>query len=273
MDAFTTLSLASSLLLIAGATSAGAHYPERNLAESVIPSELSVERVSIPSGDKAMYPDIAVSADNDLYASWLEPIEENGHRLMVSRWSGDQFDEAAEVARGNNWFVNWADYPTIHAGPDGKLVVHWLERLGESTYAYGVRISQSNDHGEDWSEPVWLHDDRTLNEHGFVSMAAMDDGSFWAVWLDSRNMARTGNMALWARRIQPDGTLGPEAELDDRVCSCCQTATTQMDGRVIVSYRDRTEDDTRDISVVTWTKQDGWKEPSDIANDGWVIFT
>jgi hypothetical protein len=64
--------------------------------------------------------------------------------------------------------------------------------------------------------------------------------------------------------------LGREDALDVRTCDCCQIAATVTPSGPVVAYRDRTEDEIRDIAVVR--QVDGkWTSPSVVHDDGWHI--
>lgn len=102
--------------------------------------------------------------------------------------------ESRTVSQGENWFVNWADFPSVASLRNGTLAAHWLVKSGSSTYAYDVNVSQSKD-GKSWSKSIVPHRDNTQTEHGFVSLIPLSDGRLGAVWLDGRNMKnRTINM-------------------------------------------------------------------------------
>jgi hypothetical protein len=77
-------------------------------------------------------------------------------------------------------------------------------------------------------------------------------------------------MTLRYVKIKRDGALADEAVLDAKVCECCQTsAAMTADGPVLV-YRDRSDEEVRDISVIRLT--DGkWSQPRWVAQDGWRI--
>ncbi|MCC6406275.1 MAG: hypothetical protein IT453_03845 [Planctomycetes bacterium] len=156
-------------------------------------------------------------------------------------------------------FSNWADFPHVLALSDANAIVTYLERLGDGKYDYGVRFVCSTDGGSRWSEPRWLHDHVGPGEHGFVSLAREDDDTAVAVWLDGREMGEgehgtTGAMTLRMRTIGIDGSLGPERLLDPRVCDCCQTDVATVEPGVwLVAYRDRSEEEVRDIKVLRVT--------------------
>jgi hypothetical protein len=141
-------------------------------------------------------------------------------------------------------------------------------------------MSVSQDDGQSWSPSLTPHRDGTPTEHGFVSMASAG-GGVAAVWLDGRNTVGDDHdsehapphaaMTLRTATIDAQGRVaGDEAELDARVCDCCQTDIATTPDGLLVAYRDRTEDELRDISVVRAT-QDGWSAPSVVHRDGWRI--
>ncbi|PYS04967.1 MAG: hypothetical protein DMG12_08930 [Acidobacteria bacterium] len=80
----------------------------------------------------------------------------------------------------------------------------------------------------------------------------------------------TGDMSLMYTTIGSDGTLANETTLDGRTCECCQTsATTTPDGQLVV-YRDRSDKEIRDISIVRYTNG-RWSQPEPLTKDGWEI--
>jgi hypothetical protein len=162
--------------------------------------------------------------------------------------------------------------------PDGTLAAHWLVRTGGNTYAYAVNIARSFDGGESWSQPVVPHRDDTPTEHGFVSLFALQDKSLAAVWLDGRETLPAerghehagGAMTLRYANFGRDGTVDDGIRLDAHVCDCCQTSAAMTDEGPVVAYRDRSEREVRDISVVRLV--DGrWSEPRTVFDDGWEI--
>jgi hypothetical protein len=60
------------------------------------------------------------------------------------------------------------------------------------------------------------------------------------------------------------------ATLDGRVCECCQTGMTRGAEGPLVVYRDRSEKEVRDISIV---RREGttWSTPAPVHVDGWVM--
>jgi hypothetical protein len=184
------------------------------------------------------------------------------------------------VARGDDWFVNWADFPAL-AWHEQLGVATWLRKLGEDVHAYGVERATTADGGASWTEPQLLHGDRSPSEHGFVSLVPLPFGDFQAVWLDGRHTQGDGHgggphgaMALYTRTVRVSGPSGDEIQLDGRVCDCCQTdAAVLPDGSLIVVYRDRSESEVRDISYVRGKPgiPGSFSEPRTIHEDGWTF--
>jgi hypothetical protein len=167
-------------------------------------------------------------------------------------------------------FVNWADFPSLVALGGDSLAAHWLQYNGPGTYAYQVRLAFSGDGGATWSDPLVPHERQTQTEHGFVSLLA-DPEALEVVWLDGRSYAEgPEEMSLRAVSVSRSGVPGEEVVLDARVCDCCQTSLVAVPSGLVVAYRDRTDDEIRDIAVVR--RVDGaWTRPVRVHDDGWRI--
>jgi len=222
------------------------------------------------------YPHLAVAADDAVVMSWLQPVGDRRHELRYAALQGSAWTGARSVAAGDDWFVNWADFPSVVPGPDGLLAAHWLQQRAGHAYSYDVRLAVSADAGQTWSEPMSPHDDGTPTEHGFATLLP-DGDSVLAVWLDGRHTQggeghdhdAAGAMTLRSLAIDRGG-LGADAgtEIDARVCDCCQTdAAATAEGPIVV-YRDRSAEEIRDIGVVRLTPA-GWTAPQLVHADGW----
>ena len=234
---------------------------------------VTIDSLPSPAAAGSAEPNLAVSPDGRIYMSWLEP-NEAGHALRFAALDGTEWSEPATIRAGRDFFVNWADFPSIEVLDGGRLAVHWLQRNGSGTYAYGVRVSQSADAGKTWSTPVTPHRDDSQTEHGFVALWR-DTGSLGAVWLDGRKFSKDGHdpsneMMLVTTSIQPDGTLGPEVRLDERTCDCCQNSAALTAEGPIVAYRDRSPDEIRDI-YVTRKVRGTWTAGAPVHPDNWKI--
>lgn len=232
-----------------------------------------LEPLALETAPGSMAPNVAVADDGRIVLSWIEPREEDGHALRYALYdpATSNWVRTGTAAEGNGWFVNWADVPAVVPGTDVSLTAFWLAYNGEGTYAYGIRVRRSPDGGAHWEDPSWLHDDDAPAEHGFVSVVPNGAG-LTAVWLDGRKFAGgTKEMTLRSRVLNTEGTPGPEIVLDDRTCDCCPTTATALpEGGMLVAYRDRTEEEIRDIYTVRYDGQ-AWGAPTRVADDGWHI--
>jgi len=233
----------------------------------------TIDSVASPAAPGSAEPNMTVAPDGLVHMSWLEPGE-SGHTLRFAVLDGTQWSAPQAIRAGSDFFVNWADFPSIEVLDGGRLAAHWLQRNGKGTYAYGVRVSQSADGGKTWSSPVMPHRDSSQTEHGFVAMWR-DEGQLGAAWLDGRKFSKAGHdasneMMLVTTAIQPDGRLGAEVRLDERTCDCCQNSAAVTADGPIVAYRDRSPDEIRDIYV---TRRVGgkWTTGTPVHSDNWKI--
>lgn len=234
---------------------------------------IEVRTLENPAGPGSTVPNVATAPDGSVILSWVAPLGDEGHALRyASRPAGGAWSEVREIARGRGWFVNWADFPSVVAHPDGSLWAHWLERSAEGKYDYGVRVARSAE-GKAWSAPFTPHAPGP-GEHGFVSFFPLGP-DMGVVWLDGRGMAGGhgeggGATALYFNRLRAAGDVAGEQALDARVCDCCQTAATVSGGDVVVVYRDRGETEVRDMSLVR-LHEGSWTAPVPVTRDGWTI--
>jgi len=248
------------------------------------PASLLVDSRGSPGGPGAGMPNLFATQDGRVLMSWLEPVGSDAEAAASTRRGrfalrfatlhGDTWSEARTIAEGDDFFVNWADFPVIIES-DGVLAAHWLQMNGGRGTSYDIHITRSRDGGDTWEESVVPHADGTPTEHGFVSMVAEAGGGFTAVWLDGRKSAAREEgegpeMTLRAARFDAAGNEGPEALLDPRICDCCQTSAAYIGDALVAVYRDRSDDEIRDIWSVRRTA-DGWQEPVRVAYDDWQI--
>lgn len=240
--------------------------------------ESGIEIISVPATNTSHLPFLHTSSAGETHLSWVEELGDTAY-FKYSKLTSTGWSEPKEIARGTNWFVNWADFPSLVA--HGKyMTAHWLQKRAAGTYDYDIYITQSDDGGETWQTPFILHQDGIAAEHGFVSLVPSDSGKVFATWLDGRNtkasghhnhdMATNGAMTLRAAWLNADGKTTSEWELDNRTCDCCQTdALITKDGPVIV-YRDRSPNEIRDI-YITRLFENEWSKPKPVHEDFWEI--
>jgi hypothetical protein len=238
--------------------------------------------VDPPAADGALAPWLATTADGALLLSWLEPRSggsEDGYRLRMARFDGRAWGEPATIAEDRPFLANWADVPSVTDVRSGLLYAQWLERPDPDAGGYDAIVARSTDDGETWAVIGPLHDDDTPTEHGFVSLVP-EAGGVRAFWLDGREMdveaaieagrAVHGIGAMTLRTALVTTHVGPDSVLDDRVCECCPTSAAITRNGAILVYRDRGDDERRDIAVLRRTTE-GWSPRAHVHDDGWTI--
>jgi len=239
----------------------------------------NVHYMSSPSGTGSSLPFLFSDGD-DTILSWVTETADATASLNYSYLVDGAWQEPKEITKGKNWFVNWADFPMISKN-NGNLMAHILEKSTEDTYSYDIKLNLLPKGKSDWSTNIPLHTDGTKTEHGFVTALPFGENSFFITWLDGRNSVTEGHgldgghgsegtMNLRAAEVSPDGMVSNDVLLDDRTCSCCQTTAAITKNGPVVFYRDRSNDEIRDISV-TRLVNGKWTEPTSIHNDGWKI--
>ena len=236
----------------------------------------AVRTLVSPAPPGSAEPNLALGVGGRVYLSWIELAPDSGHQLRFSTLQGGRFTPARTIAAGGKgeWFVNWADFPSMLALNEKELVAHWLHRSGAGRYAYDVRVARSNDGGATWSAAVTPHTDKTESEHGFVSLFRVGN-EVGIAWLDGRKHATAANesdaeMSVRFTTLTKQNTARPDTEIDGRVCDCCQTSAAITSRGPVLVYRDRSEHEVRDISIVRYTNGK-WSAPRLVHRDNWVI--
>ena len=242
---------------------------------------LIIRATESPATGDSREPELSATADGRLILSWVEKLDAKRYALRMATRDQTGWTETRTVAEGDNWFINWADFPSVAGLQDGSLAAHWLVKSGSSTYAYDVNIALSKDGGKTWTKPIVPHLDNTQTEHGFVSLIPLTDGRAGAIWLDGRNMKNMKDdhdedkplpvsMTLRYAAIDASGKISDEAQLDERVCECCQTSAALSSDGVVAVYRDRSQNEVRDIYSVS-QKNGASGTPQAVYADNWEI--
>ncbi len=242
--------------------------------------EFSTRTLSSPSGENASLPRLYTDNSGTVFMSWIETKNDTS-TLFYSKLDGNKnWSPPEKIASSNSWFVNWADFPSVIARNGKPLAAHWLKKTPGGTYAYNVEIASALN---DWETSVTPHNDNTATEHGFVSMVPVSDSTFLSIWLDGRNTAGHGghdahdsgtdlSTAMTLRSATLDMSLNilEEHEIDASVCDCCGTAAVQTSNGFITAYRNRSEQEIRDIYVARFVNGT-WSTPTPVHNDNWNI--
>ena len=215
-----------------------------------------------------------LSTDKDLFISWTEQVLDSNF-LYVTKLEGGSWSNKKLITKGTDWFVNWADFPSIsYNNLSNSIFSFHLQKSSEETFSYDVNYHINSK--ETWKDMNKIHDDNTFSEHGFVSSIPYKDG-FMVSWLDGRNTYGVGDhghakgaMTIRSAVLDFNGNIVSQNVIDEMVCECCQTSMAISGDIPIVVYRDRSEGEIRDIYYSRYIDSN-WTEPHPIHNDGWEI--
>lgn len=232
--------------------------------------------VSSPAGANSAQPQLSVSSRGVLL-SWIEragPIAS----LKFSERAAKGWTSPRTVASGTDWFVNWADVPSVMRLSNGTLAAHWLQKSGADSYAYDVRLAYSTDDGKTWSKSFLPHSDGTKTEHGFASLVELPSAELGLVWLDGRAMMPgpemavhdMGQMSVRFASFDKRWKQTSESLVDDRVCECCPTTMAVTAEGPIAAYRNRSATEVRDIHVSRLVGGK-WTPSVAVHEDNWQI--
>jgi hypothetical protein len=226
------------------------------------------------TGDDVGTPGLVRNAAGELLLSYSVKVD-GAWAVKVALIEGTGWQPIGALPVGPQFAPIHSDPPALIRAGDGSLVATWGESpaKGAPPEALHLFAARSADGGRTWRRFGPLHADRSPTEHSFVALAPMATGSpdLLAVWLDGGNLASPGGAtALRTARIRGDATTG-ELLLDPRACDCCATAAVLAGAGPLIAYRDRGDDELRDISTLRTGAGGAWQPPAALAADGWVI--
>ncbi len=228
-------------------------------------------RLPSPAPANSSLSRVVADESGEIYLSWVSQDAKQA-TLAFARLTSEGWDAAQVISEGRNWFVNWADFPVLSVDSSG-MVAHWLQMSATGTYDYDIRARFYAQDKATWTEARTIHTDGISAEHGFVSMLPLNDGTTLISWLDGRETVHSeppGAMTLRAGIFDKSGANVSEWELDHRVCDCCQTSSAMTENGPIIVYRDRSQQEVRDI-YATRLVDGAWTLPQAIHNDNWQI--
>jgi hypothetical protein len=245
------------------------------------PAHAALESVALDLPGQAE-PSIVADGERGFVLTWIDR-EPGGlaHLRFAALDLGGAPQREGEIASGDDWFVNWADFPALAIADNGDWVSFFLRRIDPAKpYAYEILTTRSIDAGRSWSTPALLHDDGTPTEHGFVSLLPDGGDRVLAVWLDGRRTPADdgaagghGGHAVTTLRSAVLARAGAPAdahELDALTCDCCTTDAVRGASGPLVVYRDRTEDEVRDV-LWLGRERGTWSAPGPVHADAWRI--
>ena len=261
------------LMLVCGQLS----FLSPSFAETSLPVTQGFKKAFLletPAGENTSLSRLVSDVKGNLHLSWVKTTGDK-QGLYYSTLNEHSWSPSKLIAEGDNWFVNWADFPSLVVNQN-SMTAHWLQMSAEGTYDYDVRASFFDSVKQTWGEDIVVHKDGVNAEHGFVSMLPMADDQTFVTWLDGRltktknDEGELGGMTLRAGVFDSQGNVQEDWLLDELTCDCCQTNAAMTETGPVVVYRDRTKDEVRDI-YITRLENGLWSKPVAVSHDNWVV--
>ena len=160
---------------------------------------------------------VVFARDNSIY--WVQSTDEGG-----------SFSAPLKIADVDGLMVGMRRGPRI-AATDKRIVV--------SAPSKDLFSFVSEDIGKTWSPPIRVNDKTGAASEGLQNITALPDGSFYEVWLDSRNRGAQ----IQGSRLEPETKRwSKNVEIyespDKTVCECCHPSVAS-DGKskLVVMWR------------------------------------
>lgn len=276
-------------LLLPLALAACHRDPGATAAQADPAQPVRVAEWPLPAAAGSAYPDLATTPDGRLLLAWINRTEgrRNALQFVAMAENGHWQSAARTIVVGNSLMANWANTPHIAQTPDGALWVQFMQQRG-SGHAGDIALARSTDGGFNWSNPVAVNDDGVEAEHGFAALWPASRDTLGVAWLDGRDnlggerhnegdpmrgahaMPGEGRTALRAAVFDLNLERSGETVVDVKTCDCCQTAIATTSRGPVLVYRDRGDDEVRDIRAVRYG--DGaWGAPVAVHADDWKM--
>lgn len=267
----------------------------------------AIVTVASPAATNSGEPQLTVS-DRGVLLSWIVR-DGSKMTLRFAERTPTGWTEPRAVASGDDWSVNAMDVPSVLRLSRDTLVASWMQRSGAGMHSNAVQLSSSKDDGRTWTASFTPHLD-THAERLFASLFQMPGAGLGLIWLEgppmptstSNVVGGTPNHAPGADHMhqQTSGQKGhegaggrsamsargtmsvrfasfdtawkrtTEVPIDLRVCECCPTAAVVTSEGVLAAYRNRSDEEIRDIYVSRF-EQGRWSEPVAVHPDNWRI--
>ena len=240
-------------------------------AQTPQPWTLKIQPLELASQRGSNGAQVSVSKRGVL-VSWLE-TDNDEPTLKFAERTATGWTPSVKVASGEDWFITEADTPSVLRLSNGTLVADWMQSSSDEFEASNLRLSYSKDDGKTWSKTFLPHHDGTITQHAFATLFELANGNLGLVWLDGRLTVKDrehGPMTLRYGAYNAQWAQVSDRGLDAKVCDCCTTSVAMTADGPIAVYRNRTDDEIRDIYVTRY-ENGAWTAGKTVHDDGWQI--
>ena len=230
--------------------------------------------LAAPAPEGSLCPRVSNMPNGTVILSWLEPKEGGTAAFRSSIWRGQNWSPSAIIAEGRHFSRDRASAPGVVALSSHNLIAYWSQKPVEKQSSNEIELfmAVSTDSGGHWTLPVLVNRSTAQpgEDNGYSSAAALDEKQAQLIWLDGRNWEKEKRVALMARAVRVDGTMGESRLLDGDTCTCCSTSLVQTKTGLLAAYRGHTPENIRDIALVRLASG-AWSQPRIVHPDHWHI--
>ena len=240
-------------------------------AQTPQPWTVKIQPLQLAADRGSNGPQLSVS-NKGVLVSWIENGD-NGTTLKFAERTAAGWTQPATAASGEDWFVTEADTPSVLRLSNGTLVADWMQSSSDEFEASNLRLTYSKDNGKTWSKTFLPHHDGTITQHAFATLFELANGNLGLVWLDGRLTVKDrehGPMTIRYGAYNAQWAQVSDRSIDAKVCDCCTTSVARTTDGPIAVYRNRTDDEIRDIYVTRYEKG-AWTAGKPVHDDGWQI--
>lgn len=233
---------------------------------------LVLHAATLPSFASSDAPRLQRARDGSIALTLVEHSGD-GARLHLLKAGPTTWTSARVMPLAEGWIDHPNEVPELLEFAPQRAIALWS---GRATGSYDLLSSTliADSDGARWTPPAVVHNDATDTEHGLSTLIALDENQALAIWLDGRGYAasdtKTKHAALRSARVDSMGRVSARQVIDPKVCDCCPVVATMTQRGPIVVYRDRNDDEVRDLSFAHFSSEQ-WSSPQPIARDGWQI--
>lgn len=242
--------------------------------------DYAVQTWVLPAEAGSVAPDMVVAPGGRVVLGWINRREGRRNALQFASYTDEAGwqSQPRTIAVGNALAASAADTPHLLVTPDGAMWAQWVQVQPDEAGGTDVVLARSRDGGMRWDQITRVNADGMPVEHGFAALWPNGVDAIGIAWLDGR--AKTpamghdehaaGDMQLRVNRFDMSLNRGVDAVVDARTCDCCQITAAATSRGLLLAYRDRDEDEHRDIAVARFDGS-AWSAPGSVHADGWKV--
>jgi hypothetical protein len=218
-------------------------------------------------------PHIAATADRALWVHWLQKSADAPYAYDI------------KLVRSLDHGMNWSAQRQVHGDTtttehgfvafwpqsDNTLGVAWLDGRDTVGSAQADAGAKSGEHTADKHAAHKQANGMQADEKQADEKQADEKQA------DQKQAAHAGHdghggnaMTLRAAVFDAQLTASAESVLDARTCDCCQTSAAATASGALLVYRDRSDDEIRDIYAVRFDGK-AWSAPKRVHADEWMM--